>query len=201
MGYLERNNGETREHWEDQEIKINSLGTIREIVNNKELLLEIITYYGDRHLIGKFYDMLNKAIEMGEVTPEDLTHLRSGWLGNCLVNLDTTVREAGRDPYPFEKGDKLNYTTTIKDVETQIATFTNPKIIDAFAGNVHDRELSYCEQSLSYLSFEAQLRIIQEVIKAGNVEKGMQMMAELTQNLERSRKYAEEDRNLENRGR
>lgn len=177
------------------------MGTVKEIVNSKELLLEMLTYFGDRHLIGQFYDMLNESIESGEVVPEDLTHLRSGWLGDCLVNLEDVLKNAGRRPYTMEKGDKLNYTTLVKDVETQIATFTNSKIIAAFAGVEPNPELSYCEQSLSYLSVEAQLRIIQEIMKAGNVEKGMNMLNELTSKLERSRKYAEEDRRYSSSGR
>lgn len=201
MTKLVKNAEETREHYLDQIEKINSLGSIKEIVNSKELLLEIITYFGDRHLIGQFYDMLNKAIESGEVVPEDLAHLRSGWLGDTLVNLETTVKSAGRMPYAFEKGDKLNYTTLLKDVETQIATFTNSKIIAAFAGTQYDSQLSYCEQSLSYLSAEAQLRVIEEIMKAGNIEKGMQMLTELNHKLERSRKYAEEDRTYSGAGR
>ena len=201
MRFLERNAEETREAWQDQRVKINSLGSIKEILNDKELLLEIITYHGDRHLIHQFFEMVNKEIEKGNIIPEDLVNFRNGWLSDCLVNLDVIVKNSGREKYYFEKGDKLNYATVINDPETQISIFTNPKLIAALAETIQDRELIYCEQSLSYLSVEAQLRVIQEIIKAGNVEKGMQLMNELTRKIERARKYEEEDRNYSNRGR
>lgn len=73
-------------------------------------MLEILTYSGDRHLIGQFYDMLNEAIENKEVLPEDLYYLRNGWLGNYIVNLSEVVEKIGRKIYPFEMGDKLNYS-------------------------------------------------------------------------------------------
>lgn len=198
MSHLEKHPEETREHWEEQQRKINSLGSIREILNNKELLLEILTYFGDRHLIGQFYDMLNDAIEQGEVLPEDLAYLRSGWLGNCIVNLNDYVNNVGRNLYPFEIGDKLNYTTLVRDTETQIATFTNKRVIEAIAGITPDKQLSYCEQSLGYLTPEAQLRVIQEIMKVGNIEKAMYMLNELTKKLESARKYEEEKRSYSN---
>lgn len=201
MSSLERYSEEIRESWQEQEAKINSLGSIKEIVNSKQLLLQIITYSGDRHLINQFYDMLNEAIETGEVLPEDLTHLRSGWLGDCIINLETVLESVERSPYHFEKGDKLNYTTQVNDVETQIATFTNRKVIAAFAGVEPNSELSYCEQSLGQLSLEAQLKIIEEIMKAGNINKGITMLNELTNKLASSRRYAEEDRKFSNQGR
>ena len=48
-----------------------------------------------------------KQAEVVELlTLEDLEHLRSGWLGDCIINLDTVLKAVGREPYAFEKGDK-----------------------------------------------------------------------------------------------
>lgn len=183
MRLLEQHAEEISESWQEQKRKINSLGTIKEIVNSQELLLEILTYSGDRHLIGQFYDMLNEAINNHEVLPEDLHYLRNGWLGNCIINLSEVVEKSGRKIYPFEMGDKLNYSTQINDIETQIATFTNPKVIETFAEINPNREIKYVEQSLSYLSVDARLRIIEEIIKVGNITKAISMLNELNKEL------------------
>lgn len=194
MKELVKNPEETRESWQEQELKINSLGTVKEILNSKELLLQIITYHGDRHLINQFYDMLNEEIERGTITPEDMEILRSPWFSSCLVDLEVYLAASGRNAYNFEKADKLNYSTLIKDTETQISIFTNKRIINALAEIEPNQELTYFEQSIGYLSFETQIKIANEVIKAGNIEKGTKILEDAIYRIEYMRKYEEKER-------
>lgn len=183
---------ETKRSYEELIRIINSMGSIKEIINSKDLLLQLLTYDGDRHLIAVFYEMLNQSIERGDVLPEDLENLRSGWLADMTIHLKDNVR--GRNLYPFEIGDKINYMSLTKDLESQIATFTRPEIIGAIAGISPNSngELSYCQSSFYSLSIDARLRIVEEIFKTGNIEMGMKMLNDINLYLEREREYHEE---------
>ena len=183
---------EIKESYQDQIAKISRMGRIKDIVNNKDLLLQILTYNGDRHLIAFFYEMLNQSIERGDVLPEDLDNLRSGWLANATIHLKDYV--VGRELFPFEMGDKINYMSLVHDPDSQIASFTRPEIIGAISGTMPNPngELSYCESSFYSLSIDARLKIVEEVLKTGNKDKAVQMISDINLTLEREREYSEE---------
>ena len=186
---------EIKESYAEQIDRLLQMGSIRDIVNDRVKLLQILTYNGDRHLIAFFYELLNGGLENGLVDPSDLeANIRSGWLARKTIELKDSL--IGRDPYSFEVGDKINYASLLRDAESQIAMFTQPEIVGAIAGTSPNSggELSYCTSSFYSWTIDAQLRLIEEVLKLGNREKALELLDLVNKARERSRKYEEEDR-------
>jgi len=168
---------------------INSLGTIKEIVGNEWLFLEILTDYDGRTLSIKFYEMLNEAIKAGEVVEEDLTILRNGQFANYLLNLESVLDALGKRTKSYDRLMRIIDTIQINDVETLKSVFGNEEMIKVFAGINFDRELFFCRGYLNNLPIEVRLNIAKEVIKAGNLEEGMRMLEEIEETLKKERDY------------
>lgn len=185
---------EVKESYQELIQEILRIGKIKDIVTSEEKLMKILTYNGDRHLIAFFYEMLNKSIEYGEVKPEDLWLIRSGWLAKATIHLKDNL--VGRDLYSFEVGDKINYASLLKDTESQIAIFTQPEIVGAFAGTIPDptHELRYCGSSFYSWNTETQVKFVEEILKQGNREVALDYLSLMTKRLERDRKYEEEEK-------
>lgn len=135
---------ETKENYYNLLDKINALGPIEEIVNDENIINQIISYNGDRHLIYAFFDKVNMALQKKQLNPESLTYFRSGKLMDSIINLEETLEKCGstRKPYTAEKLDKINYISLIDDKETLAISYTHPKILDAICRNSNSSNTS-----------------------------------------------------------
>lgn len=186
---------EIKESYKDLIDKILSLGSIKDIVNDRGKLLQILTYDGDRHLTAFFYELLNGALENGLVSSEDLeANIRSGWLARATIELKDHL--VGRELFDFEIGDKINYASLLSDPESQLQMFTQPEIVKAIAGTGPNpgNELSYCQNSFNSWNVETQFGLISGLLKEGNVEKALMFVDDVRTRLSRIRKYEEDQK-------
>ena len=193
---------EQRQSYDKLEEMIKSMGDLKSIVNNKQAVLSILTSNVDRHLLCAFFEEINKLVAMGEITPADLTLLRSGWLVEQIINLEALVNQAGREIFPFEIGDKLNYVTLLRDIPSLNATFANPILAQA----INNAKDSKTRQQLlfwtgSALPLETKLKVAETFLKAGNTDFVMRILQDTTYSLTVSREREEAYRQREARTR
>ena len=174
-----------------------NLGTIREILNNREKLLLIMCYPDHGKLLYTFCMKLNNALENNEIMIDDLNNLRSGWFGNSLITLEYYLNIAGREIKSGEKYSKLSCVSLIKDVSIQLATFTNSKMISAFAGKSEDKDLSRAVVNFNYVDLEVKLSIIQKLNETGNFEKANEYLQKMIDELATKRRENDKSSNYE----
>ena len=171
---------------------IKEMGDIKQIIKSKDALLSILTSNVDRHLLCALFDEINREIAIGTIEPSDLTLLRSGWLVEQIINLESLVNQKGRLLFPFEIGDKLNYVTLLGDVPTLNATYANPKLIDAMKNakdsKMHQQLYFWSDSSLP---LETMLRSAEEFLKAGETDFGMRILTHATGLLQENREREE----------
>lgn len=167
---------------------IDSFGPIKEIIKNDNLLSNILSSNYDRHMICFIFDKVNKGLEKGEITSEDLSLLRSGFLTKQILNLPSEVQKKGRNLYPFEIGDKLNYMSLIKDTETLNACYTNDTLLKQIT-ETPNNENKYWITSGTFLNLpiETQVKISRKFLELGNIELASELMGIVESKLENKR--------------
>ena len=97
--------------------------------------------------------------------------------------------------YKFEMGDKLNYLSSIKDIDTLIASYTNDYLIDSINKNKSD-EFGYfiSSGSLRSLPPEVQTAVAEKFISTGNIEMGIRILQRLNEDLTKQRKQQEQEK-------
>lgn len=167
---------------------IDSFGPIKEIIKNDNLLSNILSSNYDRHMICFIFDKVNKGLEKGEITSEDLSLLRSGFLTKQILNLPSEVQKKGRNLYPFEIGDKLNYMSLIKDTETLNACYTNDTLLKQIT-ETPNNENKYWITSGTFLNLptETQVKVSRKFLELGNIELASELMEIVESKLENKR--------------
>ena len=162
--------GASGENYEVMKNKIKSLGSMKEILKNHDLVKSIIAYNGDRHFFTAFIDLVNEGLAKHEIWDDDLEVFTSGEVADAIVNIDQTARQYGnRQAYPNETLDKLNYLALITDSKAYAASFTHPEILQAMAGN-GNRELREWSQSSHVPPVGGFAAVVSELLEAGNLE-------------------------------
>ena len=187
---------EKRQSYDKLENMIDEMGDLKDVIKSKEAIISILTSDVDRHILCAFFEKINKLIAKGELEQSDLTLLRSGWLVEQIINLETLVNQRGRELFPFEIGDKLNYISLLRDIPTLNATYANPILSEAI-NNAQDSKIR--QQLLfwtgSSLPLETNLRVAQTFLQAGNTDYVMQILTSTADSLkmgrEREEKYRE----------
>ena len=181
---------------------LNNFGTAKELIQDEQFLTNLISGTNDRHMMGALFDLVNDGIRSGEILPEDLALIRTGFLTDVVLNLPNAAKQQGRNLFPFEVGDKLNYISSIEDIETLNASYANPNLIDNMTKYPYSREINYWIESgtIYSLPVETQTKVATEFIKAGNIEKGTEILNIISSSLERKRQSEEKER-LEQMGR
>ncbi len=168
--------------------KINSLGSMKEILNNHDLVKSIIAYNGDRHFFLAFIDLINEGLAKHEITSDDLEVFTSGEVADAIVNIEQTAKKYGnRQAYPSEAWDKLNYLALITDSKAYAASFTHPEIMKAMAGNAN-RDLSQWSHSAHVPPVGGFAAVIYEMIEKGNIEEAKEFIDRIGRN---SKKYSQ----------
>jgi len=150
--------------------KISGYGSIKNIIKNEDILMDILTYDGDRHLLLVFVEQLNNAIYSGELKNKDLNLLRSDWLVRQMLNLEYLVNKNGRSLYIKEIEDKFNYLTLIKDRGGLESIFTNSLLIEQIIKKPDNRKYNYWITSGSIymnMPYNLQKKIAYEFMKKG----------------------------------
>ncbi len=167
-----------KEPFEDNETllkKIKELGSIKDIIVDKEKLLKIFIYNGDRHLLLLFIEQLNYEIIDKKIKNNYLFLLRSDWIITQMLNLEKLVKENGRNLYANEIADKMNYLTLIKDDVILKSIFTNSNLIKVIIQNPRNSQFNYWITSGSiYMNIPCiiQKQIASEFKKNGEVMLG-----------------------------
>ena len=179
--------------YENQKAILSNYGDVRDLINNQDFLVNLLSSEYDRHMIGTLMDMVNEKIDSGELEPEHLNLLRSGFLVERILELPELASNKGRNMFPFEIGDKLNYLSSIHDVDTIVATYTNKNLIGEINRSGNSQELTFWISSgtLATLPPEVQTAVAQEFIKSGNIELGLKVLEKLNSSLARAREEAE----------
>lgn len=151
--------------------EILKLGSIKEILHDRDKMMTIITYPDNGDLLYKFCTDVNKALENGDIHLEDLNNIRSGWFGNTIINLDHYLKIIGRELMPEEKYLKISCCAVFNDTVSQSAVFNNTKMIKAFAEKTDDNDLLMAVYNFNQLNLEVKLNIIKHVSEIGNYEK------------------------------
>ena len=183
--------GDRKEHYDNLLAKIRNLGDIRDVLRNETRLKQIIAYPGDRHLLCAFTDIVNEAIEKGDVSKYDLELLRSGKLMDMIVNLEQTINEVNpREIYTAELLDKINYVSLIQDPQTLAASYTHPTIIDALCGKADyvkkPSELVWWRDCGTFISLPSKVQslITFKVLQNGNLEAAKDLLGAASFGLE-----------------
>lgn len=172
---------------------LNNFGTPKALIQDEQFLINLISGTNDRHILGTLLDLVNKGIRSGEILPEDLALIRTGFLTDVILNLPNTVKQHDRNLFPFEIGDKLNYISSIEDIETLNASYANPNLISNMTEYPHSEINFWIESGTIYsLPTETQTKVATEFIMSGNVEKGTEILNMILATLERNRRYEEE---------
>lgn len=183
---------EQRLTYDKLEQMINGLGDLKNVVNNKQVILSLLTSNVDRHILCAFFEKINKMLTTGELEQSDLRLLRSGWLVEQIINLEELVNQSGRLMFPFEIGDKLNYVSLLRDIPSLNATYANPKLVEAI-NKTTDYKI---RQQLLYwtgssLPLETKLNVAKEFLKNGNMDYVMEILSDTTSSLALSREREE----------
>lgn len=186
---------EKRMDYYSQEKLLASFGDIINLINDQTFFINLLSSDYDRHILGTLIDMVNKKINSGEIGPDDLKLLRSGFLTDVILDLPNIVSQKGRNMYKFEIGDKLNYLSSIKDIDTLIASYTNDYLIDSINKNKSD-EFGYfiSSGSLRSLPPEVQTAVAEKFISTGNIEMGIRILQRLNEDLTKQRKQQEQEK-------
>ena len=163
---------------------INSLGTIKEILDSPELI-DVILNSNDKHLILVFAEMVNHELNVKTITHTDLANLRNiGIIISLIQNNELEVLL-----------DKIKYMSVINDADIQIMLYTNPIIINYIASNSFDINL------LNNLCLESNLEIIKKLIEMKYVEKAYLVSEHMSNTLKNIRHYNEnkEEKNISER--
>ncbi len=184
------------------EEKIKSLGDIKKVVKNKEILLSILTSDIDRHLMCALFEEVNRGILRGDIEEKDLEILRSGWLTEQIINLEELVHQRGREIFPFEIGDKLNYISLLRDVPTLNASYGNSLLVQS----IENAKESKMRQQLCFwmgsgLPVETKLNIAKKFLEVGNSKIVMEYLSSATDDLKETRQREEKKNKEEQMGR
>ena len=155
--------------------KIFSYGSIKNIIKSKDILMNILTYDGDRHLLLVFVEQLNNAIYSGKINYKDLKILKSNWLIQQILNLEYLVKSNGRNLYEKEVEDKINYLTLIKNNDVLESIFTNSALINQIIKNPQNYKYNYWIMSGSIyinIPYNIQKKIAYEFMIKGNYTLG-----------------------------
>lgn len=179
--------------YEDQRALLSNYGDVRDLINNQDFLVNLLSSEYDRHMIGTLMDMVNEKIDSGELEPEHLNLLRSGFLVERILELPELARNKGRNMFPLEIGDKLNYLSSIHDVDTLIATYANKNLIDEINRSGNSEELTFWISSgtLATLPLEVQTVVVEKFIDSKNIDLAERVIKKLNSSLARARKEAE----------
>lgn len=182
---------ETKEPYGELLSKIDSIGTIKQVVNSPDMINQIISYNGDRHLLCALFDRINLGIKSGEISEEDLNYLRSGKMMDAIVNLDKTVQQyASRQSFRAERLDKINYVSLLEDPQTLAVSYTHPMIIDALCEQAtYDKmpdELTWFQSCGTFGSLPktVQAAIVSSVLTRGNLEIAQKLLKDITSGLQ-----------------
>ena len=178
----------------DEELleRINELGTIREILHDKEKLLKILTYFGDRHLLLVFCDEVDKALNEGEITIEDLELMSSEWFILNILNLEELLKHEGRRLYDYELADKICYMSHIRHIDFLNKFYSNSQLLiktKTEHGSIEEYRYWLVSGVFSTLPLETQLNIAEKYIEIGYVADGKFIVKMVKEILKRHRKY------------
>lgn len=119
--------------------KLDSLGSIKFVINHPILIDMILSYSGDRHLTEVFFLRVSEEIESGNLSDDDLRFLRSSYLIRKLINLEECVLEnKGRKLYKNELTDKISYLPEIGDTQVLINSLTSREMSSILFGSRTD---------------------------------------------------------------
>ena len=178
-----------RENYYTMQAKIKSLGPIKNVVNNPDVIRNIIAYDGDRHYLCAFIDEINEALEDKKINGEDLHYFRSGEFADAIVHLKETINEVNpHEMQTAERLDKINYMSLLEDANSLAVSYTHPEIIDALCGESVDpsaSDLVWWSNSgtFSSLPSKVQMVIVNEVLKRGNLEVAQKLVTQSTYGL------------------
>ena len=193
---------EKRQTYDKLQSMIDEMGDLKDVVNNKEAILSILTSDVDRHILCAFFEKINKMVAIGKLDQSDLALLRSGWLVEQIINLEALVNQRGRELFSFEIGDKLNYVSLLRDIPSLNATYANSILAEAI-NNAKDSKIR--QQLLfwigSGLPLETKLRVAQTFLQAGNTDYAMQILSETADALQFSREREERYKERQSRTR
>ena len=160
--------------------KINSLGTVKEILHSREKLMKLLTDE-DIYLIDMFYTMVSE--EMDSLYNEDLLLLRNGFIQKCTINLEELLELKGRKPLWNEVAKKYSSLAKIDDVLVEQVSFTRMEVIQSFAGLSY-KELSLLDTVFDDLNIDTQKMIAERVELAGNTTKTIKLLERIKKNEE-----------------
>lgn len=160
--------------------KINSLGTVKEILHSREKLMKLLTDE-DIYLIDMFYTMVSE--EMDSLYNEDLLLLRNGFIQKCTINLEELLELKGRKPLWNEVAKKYSSLAKIDDVLVEQVSFTRMEVIQSFAGLSY-KELNLLETVFDDLNIDTQKMIAERVELAGNTTKTIKLLERIKKNEE-----------------
>ena len=160
--------------------KINSLGTVKEILHSREKLMKLLTDE-DIYLIDMFYTMVSE--EMESLYNEDLLLLRNGFIQKCTINLEELLELKGRKPLWNEVAKKYSSLAKIDDVLVEQVSFTRMEVIQSFAGLSY-KELSLLDTVFDDLNIDTQKMIAERVELAGNTTKTIKLLERIKKNEE-----------------
>lgn len=164
------NLGSSGEDYYEMIDRIKSLGSLKNILKNENLVMAIIAYNGDRHFFAAFIDLINEGLAKHEISSDDLEVFTSGKVADAIVNINETAKQYGnRNAYPNESQDKLNYLSEITDSKAYAASFTHPEILNAMAGN-GNTELTEWSRKTTKPPVGGFATVISEMLARGNVE-------------------------------
>ena len=164
------------ENYYEMKAKISSQGSIKDIVNNPDLIKRIIAYNGDRHFLCAFIDLVNEELEKGTLDEGDLSFFRSGEFADAIVHLKETIEKVEpREMQVSERLDKVNYMSLLHDPISLAVSYTHPEIISALCGEAMDynpRDLTWWVTSGTYSSLpgKVQMTILNEVLKKKDLD-------------------------------
>ena len=140
-----QNKKEKEEKYEDLIKKLNEIGSIKDILDDMDLINKIISYDGDRHLFKIFIDKINEELEQGKIYNTNLYNFT-----DSIINLDkTTEKYSKRETYISERLDKINYLTNLHDVDSLAISFTHKAIIDALCNKA---DYDYLPMELTFFT-------------------------------------------------
>ncbi len=154
---------------------INSLGTIKEILDSPELIQKIINT-NSKHLIYVFVEMINHELAISEITHKDLINLRDNNIILTLIQNNEIESLMGI----------LTAFSYINDADTQIMLYTNPVILNYIASNEFNMDI------LNILYLDTRISIIKELIKMRYNDKAYLIAEHVDTALKREREYCEE---------
>ncbi len=136
--------GASGENFYEMLDKIDSLGSLKEVVESQDWIKAIIAYNGDRHFFHAFICRINKALKDNSLDPSSLKWFRSGLVSEWIINIDDTVSKYGkRSSYPAETLDKLNYLACLQDAKSFVACFSHDDIKEALNSSNSGNELTF----------------------------------------------------------